>query len=388
MSTLAAAALLLALLLLATWAHWRFWQARLCQPDKYDLVVDLTLQDGMRAQLRRLQPAQPDTLPPILLVHGIAIDHHNLDVLPQVSLARHLQSAGRDVWLLTLRSGLVQRWRDWPHVRFSRMVRHDVPEAVAEVLRRTGQPQLDYLGFSMGGMLAYAALGRTLPEAQIRRVVIMGSPAHIVPPLPGLSLLKVWPKALWPWLPVRLPSQLLAPWSEWAKTPAQSLVCQPHNMTPGAMRRTAAQAAHSIAPALLKQLFDWAFAGKGVMSLGGQPVLQGLTGLSVPVLFVAGKGDRLASPGSVARAFEAWGCDHPEPVRHILVLGRPHASADYGHLDLAAGRSVVAEVFAPIAAFLSAPNPAAADGFVPPQLLPATRSGHTRYHRPTGREAA
>lgn len=387
MSTFAGAALLLVLLLLATWAHWRFWQARLCQPDQYDLVVNLPLQDGMRAELRRLQPAQPSDLPPVLMVHGIAIDHHNLDVLPNVSLPRYLQAAGRDVWLLTLRSGLVQRWRDWPKVRFSRMVRHDVPEAVAEVLRRTGQPQLDYLGFSMGGMLAYAALGRTLPESQIRRVVIMGSPAHIVPPLPGLGLLKAWPKALWPWLPIRLPSQLLAPWSERVRTPAQRLVCQPGNMTRGAMQRVAAQASHSISPALLRQLFVWAFAGNGVMSVGGKPVLDELADLAVPVLFVVGKGDRLASPGSVARAFDAWGRNLSRPIRHLIVLGKPHASADYGHLDLAAGRAVVAEVFAPIRDFLRVDEPEQCGDFVPAALLPATRSGLTPYARSPHREA-
>lgn len=388
MSALAGAALLLALLVVATWAHWRFWQAKLCQADSYDLVVDLPLGDGMRAELRRLQPAQPSALPPVLMVHGIAIDHHNLDVLPNVSLPRYLQAAGRDVWLLTLRSGLVQRWRDWPKVRFSRMVRHDIPEAVAEVLRRTGQPQLDYLGFSMGGMLAYASLGRTVPQARVRRVVIMGSPAHIVPPLPGLGLLRVWPKVLWPWLPVRLPSQLLAPWSERVRTPAQSLVCQPGNMTPGAMRRVAAQASHSISPALLRQLFVWAFDGKGVMSIGGERVLDGLADVETPVFFVAGKGDQLASPGSVARAFDAWGRNLTQPVRHLLVLAKPHASADYGHLDLAAGRAVTAEVFVPIRGFLEAADPADHAAFVPPTLLPATRSGLTPYQRPPRGEAA
>ena len=42
---------------------------------------------------------------PVLCVHGIGIDHRNNDMVPQVSIARHLREAGHDVWLLRLRSG-------------------------------------------------------------------------------------------------------------------------------------------------------------------------------------------------------------------------------------------------------------------------------------------
>ena len=53
------------------------------------------------------------------------------------------------------------------------MAEHDLPTAVAAILERTDAPQVDYVGFSMGGMLLYASLGHTLPAAQVRRVAIM-----------------------------------------------------------------------------------------------------------------------------------------------------------------------------------------------------------------------
>jgi predicted alpha/beta-fold hydrolase len=186
-TVLAVLVLATALLVVAGWAHWRFWQSRLALVDHYDEVVDLRLGDGITVQLRRLQPTVPSAEPPVLMVHGIAIDHRNLDVLPTVSLPRHLRAAGRDVWLLTLRSGMGLPRKQWPHIRFSRMVRHDLPEAIAEVLRRTGQSQLDYLGFSMGGMLAYAALGRTVPAATGAPRGDPGVPGQGGPACPGPS---------------------------------------------------------------------------------------------------------------------------------------------------------------------------------------------------------
>jgi pimeloyl-ACP methyl ester carboxylesterase len=299
-----------------------------------------------------------------------------------------LRAAGRDVWLLTLRSGMGLPRKQWPHIRFSRMVRHDLPEAIAEVLRRTGQSQLDYIGFSMGGMLAYAALGRTVPLHQVRRVVIQGSPGKVVPPLQVLRLLRWCPKTVWPALPIRLAAQMTAPWSEFLQTPAQRLVCNASNMTPGAIRRVAAQGTHTVSPALQYQLYQWAFPCGGTLMLGGQPVLAGLAEVAVPVLFFAGRGDRLASPGAVAAAFEAWGSNLTAPIRHLVVLDKVHAAADYGHLDLAAGREAAREVFAPIAAFLSAADPADPAGFLPTKLLPACRSGLTPYSRPAKAEAA
>jgi hypothetical protein len=96
----------------------------------------------------------------------------------------------------------------------------------------------------------------------------------------------------------------------------------------------------------------------------------------------------LASPGAVATAFEAWGSNLTAPIRHLVVLDKVHAAADYGHLDLAAGRDAARDVFAPIAGFLAAADPTDPAGFLPAKLLPACRSGLTPYTRPSRTEAA
>jgi hypothetical protein len=46
------------------------------------------------------------------MVHGLSANHRNNDLIPDHSIARHLRAHGRDVWLLTLRSGHpMKTWR-------------------------------------------------------------------------------------------------------------------------------------------------------------------------------------------------------------------------------------------------------------------------------------
>ncbi len=163
LALLAAAALVL--FLVAAWAHLRFWTRRLTLALEYASSEQLTTPDGATIELRRI-PIPKDTagadLPPVLLVHGLGANHRNQDLHPDFSLARYLAARGRDVWLLTLRSGLRPRsWAERQRVRFEAMAENDVPVAVRGVLERTGAAALDYVGFLHG---RHAALRRDRPQ--------------------------------------------------------------------------------------------------------------------------------------------------------------------------------------------------------------------------------
>ena len=73
------------------------------------------------------------------MVHGIASSHRNIDAEEGRSLARHLCGHGRDVWLLSLRSGQpgLSRWQR-AQVNFASMVEHDIPRAIDFVCRQSG----------------------------------------------------------------------------------------------------------------------------------------------------------------------------------------------------------------------------------------------------------
>ena len=336
----------LVITLIASVLHYVHWVRRLSVPMDYALEELLRTEDGACIELRRLErEGEPVALPPVLLVHGVGIDHRNHDMLPQLSLARHLASTGRDVWLLTLRSGIHGQPRG--SVRFAKMVEIDLPLAVREVLERTHATQLDYVGFSMGGILLYAALGKTVANALVRRVVILGSPARIAPHFP-LSLARWVPLALVPPLPLRLASRMVAFAADWVETPIHRVVYNARNVERGVAPR-ALIAIADVPAALASDFASW-MRGDGAVRYGGEPVAAHLAGTTQPALFFAGAADRLAPEDAVRVAYDAWGAT---AKRFVLLAEREGACADYGHGDLAIGRGAQHDVFVPVAEFLA-----------------------------------
>ncbi|WP_437677559.1 alpha/beta fold hydrolase [Sorangium sp. So ce131] len=344
---------LAALAAVALWAHLFYWVKRLTLSLEYSAEEVVKTEDGARIEIRRVPcppgaAAQPD-LPPILLVHGIAANHRNQDIHPDYSLARHLAALGRDVWLLTLRSGLLLTRSERRNVHFSAMARYDLPRAFDVILERTSARSLDYVGFSMGGMLLYAALGRSVPEHRVRRVVIVGSPGRISGP--G-RLLRHVPARLLPGVPLRLMARSVAFASEWLPTPLHRAVANPRNVPPGVTRLALVNCIEDIPAGLNADFAAW-IGGDGEIRVEGEKVLDGLASVSAPALFIAGSADRIAPVSAVRAAFDAWGRDHPETPKRFLVLGRDFgAREDYGHGDLAVGAYTGAELFEPIARFL------------------------------------
>jgi polyhydroxyalkanoate synthase subunit PhaC len=339
-------------------AHYRYWVRRLTVPLEYVDFESIPTPDGSAIELRRvplLNGAKPRPSPPVLLVHGIAIDHQNNDVLPDLSLARELARRGHDCWLLTLRSGRSSaHWRERGLMRFDRMSRYDVPMGVARVLERTGATQLDYVGFSMGGMLLYASIGRTFEATSIRKVVILGSPAIVRLPavLSVGAMLHFLPWWLVPTIPIRLLSRLFAFAAEWFRSPVHDIVYNNRNVERG-IARTTMMTIQDVPSALALDFARWARRG-GPIDVEGEPVLERLANLEIPALFFAGAADNIAPADAVRAAFEAWGKDVSNPDKRFVLLGAEHGAADdYGHGDLAIGRRAKEDIFLPACDFLA-----------------------------------
>jgi pimeloyl-ACP methyl ester carboxylesterase len=351
------------LIFAGSWLHLRYWVRRLTVAVEYASVDRIPTPDGSAIELRRVP--RPDAaaehagvgLPPVLLVHGIAANHRNFDAHPDVSLARHLARAGRDVWLLTLRSGRVDRRSAEDRlVRFSAMVDHDVPIAVRAVLEKTGAPQLDYIGFSMGGMLLYASIGKTIEERMVRRAAVVGSPGRVRSPIPFTGWFAGFvPRLFVPGMWFRLVARFWAFASEWVPaTPLQRIVYNPRNVAVGGTRGALVNVIVDVPASLNHDFVRWVARG-GKVTHHGDDVLERVRGVRVPCLFIAGAGDRIAPPAAVHAAFDAWSKDHPETPKTFVVLGRETgATHDYGHGDLAIGMAVQQDVFDPLERFLRA----------------------------------
>lgn len=345
-----------AMLLAGVIAHLAWWKRKLTLPLPYENTERLVTADGAAIELRRIPRSEkhPPGRPPVLVVHGVASNHRNEDPHPDYSLARYLARSGRDVWVVTLRSGLGRRPLARFHVRFEDMARNDIPVAVRAVLDRTGAARLDYAGFSMGGMLLYAALGRGVDEAMVRRVVFIGSPGRIIAPLRVPHWFRRIPAWIVPTLRLRLISLASAFLSEWFSTFLHRVILNPANMSPGMTRLAMANCIEDVPAELHADFLHWA-GGDGSVMVGPLPLLDRVRTVSVPALFVAGSEDRIAPVAAVRHAFEAWGSECPSILKRFVVLGRSHGAADdYGHGNLAMGARIADDLFVRVARFLAA----------------------------------
>lgn len=374
------ALLVLTALLAAQFIHFR----RVLVGDQdYADVLALTTADGARIELRRLPPPEPPLGPPVLLVHGLGANHRNNDALPNRSLARHLSAHGRDVWLVTLRSGMPGlKRKDARGVRFEKMVEQDLPLAVETILERTGRAQLDYVGFSMGGMVLYAAIGETVPPQALRRVAIVGSPALVR--APGGFRVPRWVAAIPSWamptLRLRRWSFVAAPLAGRVGTHLPSLIANTKNLAAADIAPTMANIVADIPGPLHVDFARWAASRTGELTFEDKPVLPTLRELEVPAIFFAGTVDQLAPPSSVRAAHDAWGADAADCPRQFMLVGVETGSArDYGHGDLAIGLDVARDIFDPLTAFLAVGITSEASRVVPtPGAGPAAAAGRAR----------
>lgn len=349
--------------LVAWWAHLRYWVARLTVEMPYASVESLPTPDGCRIELRHLpagalEPHAPERpeLPPLLLVHGVGANHRNNDMHPDASLARFLSAQGRDVWLLTLRSGLAERRRtEHRKVRFAAMAKFDVPTAVDAVLARTGAQSVDYVGFSMGGMLLYASLCRFVDESKVRRAVFIGSPGLVTRASGLVRLLRFFPTRFLPDLPLRILSRTWAFAIALVPGIFYRIISNPDNLRPELARAALVNVIEDIPAPLQSDFVRFAFTdGQLRVDEGEGPVLDTLADTVVPALFIAGAADRIAPPTHVRYAFERWGKRRPDLEKRFVLLGKTEGlHADYGHGDLAFGMHARDEVFAPVHSFLS-----------------------------------
>lgn len=105
--------------------------------------------------------------PPVLVIHGYSASSTTYahPALPN-GLARTLCDAGRDVWLLDMRSssGMPTARGNWA---FEEMASYDIPAAVAHVMKATGSEKTDIVAHCMGAaMFSMAVLVSKDPQGQ------------------------------------------------------------------------------------------------------------------------------------------------------------------------------------------------------------------------------
>ena len=239
-----------------------------------------------------------------------------------LGLGPYLARAGFDVWLPEMRGhGLSIRNDGYRDNRVADYARYDLPALASFIHEQCGQPA-HWIGHSLGGVVL-AGTGRGyLDQARIASVALFGSQvstAHWLFRLPMAGIL----------------ARLLRA--------RRCAVRKP--LAAGAGRRAGRPGAGG--PALA-----WLF---GRFGEPGNDWWKGLAAVDVPLLAVAGAGDRQDPSWACRKLFEQFASSE----REYLLLGREAGYAeDYGHIEMLIGKAAQLEVWPLVERWLRQRSPA------------------------------
>lgn len=149
MTELALAAAAVAALAALGALHYAFWTWRFAVPTGEDEVLTVRTGDGWTLSLGRRRPRGPSRRPPVLLVHGIAMNRQAFDFgVVRYSVAAFLAREGFDCFTLDLRGhgrsrrGPSRRWN------LDTYLAEDLPAALDAIRAATGEGRVLYVGHS------------------------------------------------------------------------------------------------------------------------------------------------------------------------------------------------------------------------------------------------
>jgi pimeloyl-ACP methyl ester carboxylesterase len=312
------------------------------RPTRLTVVAD----DGWPLALYQRRAPRRRFAEPVLLCHGLAANHLNLDFEPPFSVAHLLSEAGFDCytveWRGTGRSTRAAPGKYSGEYSIDDFLRLDAPAFAREVLARTGAERLFLVGHSLGGLVSYLAAAGPLAD-RVAGVVTLGSPVRFkYRPLflrgVRLGTLLAWPRTFHQ----RVLSLTLAPFLGRVTLPLSDIVINPRHVPPALQRKIYAQVISSIGRRVLLQFEDW-LTHDAFRSRDGSIDYRGWLGeLRAPVLILGGSRDQLAPPEVVRTAHELVGAKD----KTLVVFGRQTGfGEEYGHGDLIFGTGAPREVF-------------------------------------------
>jgi pimeloyl-ACP methyl ester carboxylesterase len=323
-------------------AHYAFWTWWLRTPPREDELLVARTGDGWDLALGRCRPGAPARAPPVLLVHGIAMNRQAFEFgLDRYALAAHLAAAGFDCFSLDLRGHGDSRRRPSARARpwnLDTYLLHDLPAAFEAIRAATGQERVLLVGHSQGAILGMAACA--LHAERIAAVVALAGPAHFDVQERLRKLLRL--RYALRGRSTRVVARMLAPFSGyWHPRPAD-LALNLRNVEPRVYRRLLANAIENLPSGVLDQFATFIREDSFRSMDGAVDYRAALEGCRQPALFVAAEKDGLAPPSVVQAAHRRWG----GPKQYVVF------EREYGHTDLLLGRRAPDVVFPVIRDFL------------------------------------
>jgi pimeloyl-ACP methyl ester carboxylesterase len=325
---------------LAAGLHVAFWGWWLRVEPAVDEVLWARTRDGWTLGVSHRRPQGPRRrCPPVLLVHGLAMNRQAFDFGVEAhSLAVRLSRDGFDCFMLDQRGHGLSRRGPSRHWDLDDYLREDFAAALDAVRDATGEPDVLWVGHSQGALLGLAAC--VLHPGRIRAI------AALAPPVFYDRQERLRRLVSWRRLALARHFRAVARWLSpivglWHPELAE-VVLSSRNMSRPIYRRFMANGVENLQPGVLDQ-FATFVAENSFRSVDGATDYRALLPLArQPAIFISAERDGLAPPAVVRDAFDLWG----GPKTY---WGAEHG---YGHVDLLLGRGAPDYVFPVVHGFL------------------------------------
>ncbi len=289
------------------------------------------------AMIRKRLAGRKEHLAPIVLIHGYGQNRYAWH-LPSRSFFNYLAKAGFDVFNLELRGhGRSRHLGAHPPRAVTTFVDEDVPAAIEEVRRLSGDRPVYLMGHSLGGLVAYASAA--VLKEKIAGVITLGSPYQFTRGSLALSLFSAALVAVdsrvhlghgaFELKPLSEAMRMLRGFVESPIFPSPIRGYHPRSLEPLVLSQHMSLAMDTGSVSVLRNM-----ASSAAEARRGGHCLGELTGyaeefesLDLPLLVVAGKNDDLAPPASVEPAY----LRSSSSDKTYRVFPR-------GHIDLLCGR--------------------------------------------------
>lgn len=328
--------------------------------------------DGWTLVAHRYKPARPRAAAPIILCHGLTYNALFWDLDPACSPAQYLSSVGFDVWSVSLRgNGLSQKWV-WkldaaPTQLFGAAVRRisqgkiaptgyatidpkfsnwtmddhiakDLPAFVHFVRKTTGAPDVTWVGHSMGGIIAIAALAR-YQNPGIGRLVAVGSQVT----MPNGQLVGQYIDSLIGSRQLQLSGKVDAARAvEMGQTGLHDMFFNIRNVDSKVYEALTTWATDVPSVGLMKQYMALSRRGELFDAANSYSYARNLANVTVPCLFACGAADRFAPPAVQQQLHAGVG----SADKSVAYFGRAQGfQADAGHDDALVGLNSRAQVY-------------------------------------------
>ncbi|NUM40657.1 MAG: alpha/beta fold hydrolase [Leptospiraceae bacterium] len=323
--------------------------------DIADRVFYARTNDGWNIALHYHKAVHPkEDHAPVIVVHGIATNKFVVDLDKHHSLPYYLKLQGYDVYSVSLR-GCGRSYHESPSryedFSFDDIVKYDVPAIIEKVKSLSHSPKVNWVGHSMGAIIMYAYMGVSSKEEKesIASFVSLGGPGtlnHLGHTL--ISLLSRFPNAR-KMLDLKFGAAIITPMAGEIYTPIDEVLYNPEVTGKATIKKIMKNAVENISAGLTDQFMHWIEQKKMTSMDSRFDYMELQKEISVPVLFIAGKNDGLATPESLKFVYQ--NCS--SKIKEFLVISKANGyTGDYGHACLVMGEKASEDVFPIVEKFI------------------------------------